>query len=67
MTDFEKDVSKVTKGMDFSEASKMANKLNISITKMRQVGNQFFLDDTSLLEEYYFKDREETMAELRQE
>ena len=67
MTDFEKDISSATKGMDLSTASKMADKLGISLSKFRQEGKQFFLDDYSLLEEHYFKTREESITDLQQE
>ena len=67
LENFDKDLSSVTKGMNLSDATKMADKLGISLTKFRQVGNQFFLDDYELLEEYYFKDRQEQIDALKQE
>ena len=64
LTDFDKDLSNVTKGMNYSEAASIANKLNVSLTKFRQEGNKFFLDDYSALEEHYFEDHQQAIKDL---
>ena len=67
LEDFEKDLKQATSGMDFSKASAMADKLGIKINKFRQEGNKFYLDDYSLLEEYYYAEHEERTAKLKEE
>jgi len=53
--EFSKALSKATSGMDFSDAVKIADKLNISIDKFALRDGKFYLDDLELLEEAYIK------------
>ena len=67
LENFEKDMNSATKGMDFKKASEMASKLGININKFRQEGTKFYLDDYDLLEQYYFEDRANAIADLENE
>lgn len=64
LTKFDKELSSATKGMNFSEAAKLADNLKISINDFKQVGNKFYLEDIKALEDYYFKDREKAISTL---
>ena len=63
---FDKDLSKATQGMDYSEAAKLADKLGISISKFRQSGNKFYLDSYDTLEDYYFGEQNKEIASLKE-
>lgn len=65
LTNFDKDLSSVTKGMDFSDANKMAIKLGASLNSFKQVGNKFYLEDYQTLKDYYFKERDKQIKELQ--
>ena len=67
LTDFEKDLKSASSGMDFSKAMTMAQTLGIKISEFRQKGDKFFLDDYTLLEQYYFEEHEKRIQELKDE
>ena len=66
LTNFDKDLNNATKGMDFSEALKLSEKLGISLTKFRQQGNKFYLDNYEALENYHFEDYDKSLQELKE-
>jgi len=64
MTNFDKDLSNASKGMDFGEASKLASKLGTDLTSFRREGTKFFFDDYNAIKDYYFKDYNKDLADL---
>ena len=53
MEDFEKALSKASKGMDVKEATEMANKLNVSIDTFDFKQGKFFFDDVESIQKAY--------------
>ena len=62
--DFEKALKSASDGMGLEEATKMADKLKVSISDFRFEGGKYFTDDAQAIKDAYYKYNEETLAEL---
>ena len=65
--DFEKALKSASDGMDLEEATKMADKLKVSVSDFRFEGGKYFTDDAQAIKDAYYKYNEETLAELNKQ
>ena len=61
-----KDMSSISKGMDFSKALEMANQLNVTMDAFTQFGDKFYLEDLDALKDYYIKANDKYYEALKE-